>query len=86
MRGAGGRDLRLAGVALDQQLDPLAELLDELGRADDPRVLAEAEHPGDQLTGVGVGGDEQPIALVLAGAHLAVAAEMALDLPGDPCR
>ena len=33
---------------------PLAELVDELGRAEDPRVLAEAEHPGDQLARVGV--------------------------------
>src|SRR5581483_4311800 len=76
-------DLRLAGVALDQQLDPLAQLVGQLGRSDDPRVLAEPEYPGDQLAGVGVGRGEDHIAVVLAGAHLAVAAEVALDLPGD---
>ena len=48
-----------------------------------PRVLAEAEDPGNQLTGVGVGGDKQPIPSSSPRAHLAVAAEMALDLPGD---
>ena len=36
--------------------------LDQLGGADDAGVLAQAEHPGDELAGVGVRGDEQPIA------------------------
>jgi hypothetical protein len=29
--------------------DPLAQLFRQLRRSDDPRVLAEAEDPGDQL-------------------------------------
>ena len=58
----------------------------QLGRTDDAGVLTQAEHPGDQLARVGVRGDEEPVAgiVVLAGgADLAVAAEVALDLPGD---
>ena len=61
-----------------------AQLVGQLGRSDDPGVLAQPEHPGDQLAGVGVGRDEHPVAVVLGRAHLAVAAEVALDLPGDP--
>ena len=71
-------------MALDQQLHPLAQLVGELGRPDYPRVLAQPEHPGDQLAGVGVRRDEDPVAVVLDRAHLAVATEVALDLPGDP--
>ena len=73
----------LAGVASDEHPDPLAQLADELGRAEDPGMVAEAEHPGDQLARVGVVGDEH--AAVLVGRlEAAVAAEVALDLPCDP--
>ncbi len=48
--GDGCGQLRLAGVALDQQLQPLAQLRRPARRGpSDPGVLAEAEHPGDQL-------------------------------------
>src|SRR5262249_48692077 len=77
-------DLGLSGMALDQQLDPVAQPLGALRGADDPRVLAEPEDPGDQLARVRVCRDEHPVAVVPGGAHLAVAAEVALDLPGDP--
>ena len=65
----------------------LAQLGDQLGRADDPGVVAEPEHPGDQLARVRVLGDEQTVArlgLIARAADLAVAAEVALDLPRDP--
>src|SRR5439155_25622192 len=58
------RYLRVSGMALDQQLDPVAQLIGELGRGDDPGVLAEPEDPGDQLAGVRVRGDEHPVAVV----------------------
>ena len=70
-------------MALHQQLHPLAQLGQELRRPDHPGVLAQAQHPGDQLTRVGVGGDEHAVAVVPVGPEAAVAAEMALDLPGD---
>ena len=83
----GGLDLGghigLAGVSLDQQLEPLAQLGRQLRRAEDPRMLAQPEHPRDQLTGVGIRGDEYAPA-VLGRPHLSVVAEVALDLPGDP--
>ena len=63
-RGRRGR-MRFAGVALDQQSDPLAQLLDELGWPENAGVLAQAEHPRDQLPGVGIGGAED--AVLIAG-------------------
>src|SRR5438270_5540430 len=75
-------------MALDQQLHALAQLACELGRANHPGMVAETQHPGDQLAGVGISRDEDAIAIttpVLArGMDLAVAAEVTLDLPGDP--
>ena len=70
-------------MALDQQIHPLAQLLDELGRPDDPRVLAEPQHPRDQLAGIGVGRKKDPVAVFLGGTHLPVGAEVTLDLPRD---
>jgi hypothetical protein len=87
LRGAGGAhdgvgDLGLAGMALHEERDALAQLLQELRRPDHPRVLTQAQHPGDELTGVGIGRDEEHV-VVIQRADLAVAAEVALDLPGD---
>ena len=48
------RHAGLAGVALDEQPDALARLLDQLRRPDQARVLAEPEHPRDELARVGV--------------------------------
>ena len=47
------------------------------------RVLAEPEHPRDQLALVGVLGHEQAVGAALDLADLAVAAEVALEQPGD---
>src|SRR5581483_5506106 len=69
-------------VALDEQRHPLVELSYQLWRPEDPGVLLKPEDPGDQLAGVRVWGPEHPAA-VLAVGHLAVAAEVSLDLPGD---
>ncbi len=78
-------DLRLAGVALDDQRDALAQLGDEVRRAGDPRVVAQPERPGDQLAGIGIARDEQPVVGVgvLSGPDLSVAAEVTFDLPSD---
>src|ERR1700735_200315 len=80
-------DDRVARMTLHQHADALAQLVDERRWPGDPRVLTEAEHPGDELAGVGVRGDEQAITGIVVlggGPHLAVAAEVTFDLPGDP--
>src|SRR5207302_569541 len=46
-RNSRGRYLGLAGVSLDQQRDSLAQLARQLRWPEDPRVLAESQHPGD---------------------------------------
>ena len=60
----------------------------QLRRAEQARILAEAEHPGDDHARAGVARAQDPVSVAvafLAGAHhLAVATEVALDLPGDP--
>ena len=73
VRGERGR---LAAVELGDPVDPLARLLDQLGRALDARVLLEAERPRDQQPRHGVVGVEHVVA------QLAVGAELALDVPG----
>ena len=47
-------EMGLAGVALPQQRDALGDLVDELGRALDAHVLAEAQRPGGHLARAGV--------------------------------
>ena len=76
--------LRRPAVALDQQREPPPVLGDELGRREHLRVLAEPEHPRDQLAVARVLGEEQAVAAALDRADLAVAAEVALEQPGDP--
>ena len=72
----------LAGVALDDAVQPRARLLDELGRAEDAGVLAERERPADQQP-------RQRVVRAVDGAavvalrDLAVGGEVALHLPGD---
>jgi hypothetical protein len=73
-------------VALDEHAETLAQLGDQLRRPGDAGVLAEAEYPRDQLTRVGVGGEEDRTGVGLGGSDLAIATEVALDLPGDPLR
>jgi hypothetical protein len=68
-------------VALAQQVDALRDVLDELGRREDLRVLAQAEHERRELAGVRVGRGEDDAVVDVA--HLAEAAVVALDLPGD---
>ncbi len=76
--GAGGSPECSSAIAREA----LARLADELRRPEHARVLAEAEHPGDEQARDRV---RRPVdaAAVLALAHLAVGAEGALDLPGD---
>ncbi len=76
---------RLAAVALDDRVEPLARLGGELGRPGDAGVLAVAERPGDQEPRDRVVGAEHP-AGVLGVDHLAVGPEVALDVPGDAVR
>ena len=81
--------LEVGGVALAEQLEPLGDLVGELGRIEDGRVLPPVEHPGDHLAARGVLGLEDPAlagrAVAAAGiAELPVGAEVALHQPGDP--
>src|SRR3954447_4626925 len=84
-RGAGSarcRRLERALVALGEERGALLVLGLELGRADEPRVLAEAERPGHERTRARVvRAEELPTAVGLR--ELPVAAEVPLDLPGD---
>ena len=60
------------------------DLLDEVGWAEHPRVLAEAQYPRRDLSRVGVPGRERDVAAAFLRPHGAVAAEVPLDLPRDP--
>ena len=50
------------------------------------RVVTESKYPRDQLARVRIRGDEDAAGAVVGGMQLAVAAEVALDLPGDLAR
>ena len=79
------RDVGLTRVAVHHQRDALAQLVQQLGRGDDPGVLPKSEHPGDQLPGVRILSDEQQAGIVVFRvAAFPVATEMPLDLPRDP--
>ena len=76
------REREVAGVPSDDQVDAVARLALELGRAEQPRVVAEPEHPGHEQARVGVLGGEHDRPVGLARRDLAVMAEVALDVPG----
>src|SRR5579884_2328353 len=79
----GGGELRLSLMALDQQVQTVTEVRHQLRRPEDPSMLTQPEHPGDELAGIGVRRGEDEVALLAIGSSLSVAAEMTLDLPGD---
>ena len=83
--GAGRVDLvlGLAAVAVGHAVEALAGLLDQRGRAEDAGVLAEAERPRDQQPRQRVGGAEGQRAVLAGPLRRAVAAEVALDHPGQ---
>ena len=90
-KGAAHRvgDLELAVVAVAKQDEALPGVRGELGRVEQAGVLAPAQDPGDQLPRRGVVGLEDRAAAADAVrlgrlAKPAVAAEVALDQPGDP--
>ena len=68
-----------------EQLDPAGELARELLGTEQASVRAESEHPRDQAARVRVAGQEDALS-AFAVTDLAVAAEVAFDLPGDPLR
>jgi hypothetical protein len=72
-------------VQLDDPLEPLARLGNQRRRPCHVRMLAEAERPGHEKARDRVGRPEHvPVAAVVPDLdHLAVAREVALDLPGD---
>ena len=76
--GRRRRELRrIAAMELGDPVDPLARLLDQLGRPLDAGVPLESERPRDQQSRHGVLGVEDVVA------QLAVGAELALDVPRD---
>ena len=79
-RALGDARERLAGVALDDRVEPLARLGGELRRAGDAGVLAVAERPRDHEPRDRVVGAEDAVG------DLAVRPEVALDVPGDAVR
>ncbi len=79
----------VAAVAVVEQVEPLAGFLAQLLGLQHLGVLAPAQHPGDQLARRGVVRlEDRALAGRVVGlarrAQLAVAAEVALDQPGDP--
>ena len=88
-RGLDGRAARLdagerlAAVQLDDAVDAPLQLVGELGRAEHARVLLVADRPGEQQPRDRVRRAEHVAAVVALG-ELAVAAEVALHVPGDP--
>ena len=82
-------DLERSAVALGEQVAPGLGLLGKLGGLEQLRVVAPAEHPGDELERRRVLGlEDHPLAAGLVGLgrgpELAVGAEVTLDEPGDP--
>src|SRR5213596_2606524 len=73
---------RLAAVALDDRVEPLARLGRELGRPGDARVRPVAQRPRDHETGDRIARAEDATGVLGLG-HLAVPAEVALDVPRD---
>ena len=84
LRRDGRGQLDRLGMQLLQPRRALVELLGHLGGRQDPRVLAQAQHPRDEHPHRRVVGDEHDLLAALLAADLAEAAEMALDQPGDP--
>jgi len=81
-----GQLIGVATVARGEHLHPLPQLGSELRGPDDLCVVAEAEHPGDELARVRVGRREDAALPIISGAQLPVAAEVALYLPRDLAR
>src|SRR5271169_7009202 len=91
--GLGFLVKRHLAVALLEQLHTPPELLGQLLGPQQTRVRAETEHPRDHAAWARVAGQEDPVSLgrLLAAdrlriglTDLAVATEVAFDLPGDP--
>jgi hypothetical protein len=83
LAAAGGLgELGRLGVALGDEVEPLACLRDELLRALDARLLAEAEHPRHHLAGVRVVGLEDHAAVRVR--DLACVPEVPQREPVDP--
>ena len=79
----GDGDGRLAAVQLDHAVEAAVQLVHQLGGPQHAGVLLVADRPGEHQAGDRVGGAEDAPA-VLGIRQGAVAAEVALHVPGDP--